>query len=52
MRTIFDFKNANLGHYVTSFGLKETPTEVARIVKGQVSKVEPPRLNKKLNIHE
>lgn len=52
MRSIFDFKNVNLGHYVASFGLKETPTEVARIVRGQVTKVEKPRLNKKLTIHE
>ncbi|CAG9833384.1 unnamed protein product [Diabrotica balteata] len=52
MRPIFDFKKANLGHYVTSFGLKETPTAVARIVKGQFVKKEAPRLNKKLANHE
>ncbi|KAG5884409.1 hypothetical protein JTB14_007007 [Gonioctena quinquepunctata] len=52
MRSIFDFKKANLGHYVTSFGLKETPTDVARMVRGQVKKVERPKLNRKLTIHE
>ncbi|XP_018562519.1 probable ATP-dependent RNA helicase CG8611 [Anoplophora glabripennis] len=52
MRSIFDFKNVNLGHYVASFGLKETPTEVAGIIRGQMAKVERPRLNRKLAIHE
>ncbi|XP_057667803.1 probable ATP-dependent RNA helicase CG8611 [Diorhabda carinulata] len=52
MRPIFDFKKANLGHYVTSFALKETPTAVARLVKGQFVKKESRRLNKKLANHE
>ncbi|XP_023016763.2 uncharacterized protein [Leptinotarsa decemlineata] len=52
MRPIFDFKKANLGHYVTSFGLKETPTDVARAVRGQLTKTDRPKLNKKLAIHE
>ncbi|KAJ8919054.1 hypothetical protein NQ315_016960 [Exocentrus adspersus] len=52
LRSIFDFKNVNLGAYVASFALRETPTEVARIVRGQVAKTEPPRLNQKLAIHE
>ncbi|EEZ97652.2 probable ATP-dependent RNA helicase CG8611 [Tribolium castaneum] len=51
LRSIFNFKTVNLGHYVTSFGLRETPSSVARIVKGQVSTVQPRRLNKKLATH-
>ncbi|KAI4457419.1 rna helicase [Holotrichia oblita] len=52
LRRIFNFKNVNLGHYVTSFALTITPTEVAQIVRGQVANVEKPRLNKKLALHE
>ncbi|CAH1984200.1 unnamed protein product [Acanthoscelides obtectus] len=52
LRKIFDFKQVNLGHYVTSFGLKETPTHVAKIVRGQVAKTEPQKLNRKLATHE
>ncbi|XP_030754684.1 probable ATP-dependent RNA helicase CG8611 [Sitophilus oryzae] len=52
LKPVFDFKKANLGHYVTSFGLKETPTSVARVVKGQVSRTEPKKLNKKLANHQ
>ncbi|XP_044262559.1 probable ATP-dependent RNA helicase CG8611 [Tribolium madens] len=51
MRSIFNFKTINLGHYVTSFGLKETPSSVAKIIKGQVATVQPRRLNKKLATH-
>nr|CAI5870457.1 unnamed protein product [Callosobruchus analis] len=52
LRKVFDFKQVNLGHYVTSFGLKETPTQVANLVRGQVAKKEPQKLNRKLAIHE
>ncbi|XP_066138089.1 probable ATP-dependent RNA helicase CG8611 [Euwallacea fornicatus] len=52
MRTIFDLKKINVGHYVTSFGLEESPTAVARIAKGQAAKVEPRNLNRKLANHE
>ncbi|KAF7274293.1 hypothetical protein GWI33_013035 [Rhynchophorus ferrugineus] len=51
LKSVFNFKKANLGHYVTSFGLKETPTSVARIIKGQTNRTEPKRLNKKLANH-
>ncbi|XP_066256999.1 probable ATP-dependent RNA helicase CG8611 [Euwallacea similis] len=52
MRTIFDLKKINVGHYVTSFGLEESPTAVARIAKGHAAKVAPRNLNKKLANHE
>ncbi|CAH0552601.1 unnamed protein product [Brassicogethes aeneus] len=52
LRSIFDFKKANLGHYVTSFALRETPTNVGKIVRGQVVKKEPQRLNRKLATHD
>lgn len=52
LRSIFDFKKINLGHYVTSFAIRDTPTQVAKVVRGQVSDVEQPRLNKKLAIHK
>lgn len=51
LRSIFNFKNVNLGHYVTSFALKETPSAVAKIVRGQLTTAEPRRLNKKLATH-
>ncbi|CAG9822888.1 unnamed protein product [Phaedon cochleariae] len=51
MRQIFEFKNANIGHYVTSFGLKETPTAVARMLKGNVSTMKQQKFNKKLASH-
>ncbi|KAK5650923.1 hypothetical protein RI129_001952 [Pyrocoelia pectoralis] len=49
MRAIFDFKKINLGHYATSFGLRYTPSEIAKIVRGQVENIETPRLNEKLS---
>lgn len=52
LQKIFDFKLANLGHYVTSFGLKETPTEVAKIIRKRADKAEKPRLNRKLANYE
>lgn len=52
LRPIFNFKNVNLGHYVTSFGLKETPTAISKIVRGHFTKKEPVRLNRKLTLHE
>nr|CAH7761989.1 unnamed protein product [Callosobruchus chinensis] len=52
LRKVFDFKKVNLGHYVTSFGLKETPTQVANAVRGQMAKTEPQKLNRKLATHE
>ncbi|CAG9764378.1 unnamed protein product [Ceutorhynchus assimilis] len=51
MKSVFDLKRVNIGHYVTSFGLQESPTTVARIVRGQATKSEPKRLNKKLANH-
>jgi ATP-dependent RNA helicase DDX31/DBP7 len=51
LRSIFNFKNVNLGHYVTSFALKEIPSAVAKIVRGQLTTAEPRRLNKKLATH-
>ncbi|KAK9884665.1 hypothetical protein WA026_007507 [Henosepilachna vigintioctopunctata] len=52
LRKIFNFQKVNLGHYVTSFAIKDTPSAVARQVKGHVAKFEPKRLNRKLQIHE
>lgn len=52
MRTLFDFKKLNQGHYVTSFAIKDTPSQVSKVVKGQVGKTETPRLNRKLANHE
>ncbi|XP_045466126.1 probable ATP-dependent RNA helicase CG8611 [Harmonia axyridis] len=52
LRTIFNFQKVNLGHYVTSFAIKDTPSSVAKVVRRQVSNVEPKRLNKKLATHE
>lgn len=52
MRTIFDLKKVNVGHYVTSFGLQESPTAVARLARGQATKVEQKNLNRKLANHE
>lgn len=52
MRAIFDLKKINVGHYVTSFGLQESPTMVARIARGQAIKVEQKNLNRKLANHE
>ncbi|KAB0802327.1 hypothetical protein PPYR_04513 [Photinus pyralis] len=49
MRAIFDFKRINLGHYATSFGLRYTPSEIGKIVRGQVENIESPRLNQKLS---
>lgn len=51
MRAIFDFKKVNLGHYVTSFALRDTPSTVAKVVRGEVKTIEPTKLNKKLSIH-
>ncbi|KAL3277301.1 hypothetical protein HHI36_012652 [Cryptolaemus montrouzieri] len=52
LRNIFNFQMVNLGHYVTSFAIKDTPSHVAKVVRGQVANVEPKRLNRKLAIHE
>ncbi|XP_050308151.1 probable ATP-dependent RNA helicase CG8611 [Anthonomus grandis grandis] len=52
LKPIFDLKKVNVGHYVTSFGLKESPTSVAKIVRGQATKSDPKRLNRKLANHE
>lgn len=52
LRHIFNFKGVNLGHYVTSFAIKDSPSTVAGVVRGHVAKIEPKRLNKKLAIHE
>ncbi|KAL1488392.1 hypothetical protein ABEB36_014866 [Hypothenemus hampei] len=52
MKPIFDLKKINIGHYVTSFGLQDSPTIVAKIVRGQAKKVDPKHLNKKLANHE
>ncbi|XP_060524574.1 probable ATP-dependent RNA helicase CG8611 [Cylas formicarius] len=51
MKTVFNFKNLNLGHYCTSFALQETPTMIAKRVKKAITAVEPKRLNKKLANH-
>ncbi|XP_044757250.1 probable ATP-dependent RNA helicase CG8611 [Coccinella septempunctata] len=52
LRQIFNFQKVNLGHYVTSFAIKDTPSDVAKVVRRQVSNIEPKRLNKKLATHE
>lgn len=56
MRTIFDFKRANKGHYVTSFGIRETPREVGKQIRGHVEterRTKPEkRLNRKLDNHQ
>nr|XP_022905890.1 probable ATP-dependent RNA helicase CG8611 [Onthophagus taurus] len=51
LKSIFNYKQINLGHYVTSFALTITPTEVSGIVRGQIGKTEKTRLNKKLANH-
>ncbi|KAK4883441.1 hypothetical protein RN001_006760 [Aquatica leii] len=49
MRSIFDFKKVNLGHYANSFALKNTPSEISKTVRGEVVNMETPRLNQKLS---
>ncbi|KAF5302698.1 hypothetical protein FQR65_LT08440 [Abscondita terminalis] len=49
MRSIFDFKKINLGHYAKTFALTNTPSEISKIVRGEVVNMETPRLNKKLS---
>lgn len=51
MKTMFDLRNVNIGHYVTSFGLQESPTAVSRMAKQQAVKVPVKRLNQKLANH-
>ncbi|XP_017783460.1 PREDICTED: probable ATP-dependent RNA helicase DDX31 isoform X2 [Nicrophorus vespilloides] len=51
MRSMFDFKKIHLGHYVTSFAIKDTPKAISQVVRGHVGKIEQPRLNKKLANH-
>ncbi|KAF5273483.1 hypothetical protein FQA39_LY07500 [Lamprigera yunnana] len=49
MRSIFDFKKINLGHYAKTFALRNTPTQISKIVRREVDNIETPRLNKKLS---
>ncbi|ERL88297.1 hypothetical protein D910_05684 [Dendroctonus ponderosae] len=51
MKTMFDLRNVNIGHYVTSFGLQESPTAVSRMAKQQAVRVPVKRLNQKLANH-
>lgn len=52
MRGIFNIKKVNIGHYASSFAIRDPPSKVAKVVRGQVKAVEKPRLNKKLANHK
>ncbi|XP_018330433.1 probable ATP-dependent RNA helicase CG8611 [Agrilus planipennis] len=52
MRSIFNFKSANLGHYASSFAIRDPPSHIAKVVRGQVSHLEVSKLNPKLDIHK
>ncbi|KAF2898441.1 hypothetical protein ILUMI_07734, partial [Ignelater luminosus] len=44
-------RSACFGHYATSFALRDTPSQISRTVRGQVTNTEAPKLNKKLANH-
>lgn len=52
LKQYFDIKKAHLGHYVTSFALKDAPQQVGKFVRNEIGKTEEKRLNKKLDNYE